>query len=85
MLKLDYWCTDESEKKELLTILNQNEENYQAELRKKYNPDNIFKKENNTQTNIEQQETSLVIVKEKNIILKLFEKIRKMFKRKPIQ
>lgn len=25
MLKLDYWCEDEEEKKELLSILNQNE------------------------------------------------------------
>ena len=34
MLKLDYWST-EDEKQELLSILNQNEKEYQAELNEK--------------------------------------------------
>ncbi len=42
LLKLDYWCTEE-EKNEFLQILNDNEIQYQNELREKYNPDNIFK------------------------------------------
>ena len=56
LLKLDYWCT-EDEKKEFLQMLNENETQYQNELREKYNPDNIFKnkeskkKVENTPTN----------------------------------
>lgn len=42
MLTLQYWCESESQKRELVTIFNNNEKKYQENLRKKYNPDNIF-------------------------------------------
>ena len=44
ILKLDYWCKNKEEKDELKRILIENENEYQEELRKKYNPDNIFNK-----------------------------------------
>ena len=43
MLKLNYWCVNEEEKKELMNLLNENEKNYQKELEEKYNIDNLFK------------------------------------------
>lgn len=43
MIYLYYLC-DEEEKNNLNSILKSNEEKYQKELREKYNPDNIFKK-----------------------------------------
>ncbi len=43
LLNLQYWCKDEDEKQRLQQIYANNENKYQAELRKKYNPDNIFK------------------------------------------
>ena len=76
MLKLDYWST-EDEKQELLSILNQNEKEYQAELHEKYNPDNIFK----NKSSIQSEQISLVPIKEKNFILKLFEKLKNMFQK----
>ena len=46
LLYLNYWCKDEYEKTEVKHILEKNEEEYQLELRKKYNPDDIFKNYN---------------------------------------
>ena len=43
MLYLNYLCNDE-EKKNVKLILINNEKKYQQELREKYNPDNIFKR-----------------------------------------
>ncbi len=83
LLKLDYLCSDEGEKQELLDILQQNEEKYQETLREKYNPDNIFKVNTDKTSCIDTNETenSLVIIKEKNFIKRLFEKIKKLFKK----
>ena len=46
-LNLQYWCKDEERKKELLKVYSNNEKKYQENLRKKYNPDDVFKKEKN--------------------------------------
>lgn len=48
MLTLQYWCESDNQKQELINIFNENERKYQEDLRKKYNPDNIF---NNNQSN----------------------------------
>lgn len=45
IIYMNYWCTPE-EKQEYVSVLKENEEKYQKELRKKYNPDNIFKNNN---------------------------------------
>ncbi len=42
MLTLQYWCESEEQKQELINIFKENERIYQENLRKKYNPDNIF-------------------------------------------
>jgi len=44
MINLNYWCESEEEKKDLKKKYYKNEEKYQEELRKKYNPDDIFKR-----------------------------------------
>ena len=46
ILNINYWCKDESEKKALIDKYSENERKYQEELRIKYNPDNLFKKNN---------------------------------------
>ena len=45
LLYLNYWCEDENEVAEINNILKSIEEKYQLELRERYNPDNIFKKQ----------------------------------------
>lgn len=42
LLKLNYWCNEE-EKKELLELLNQNEQKFQKEAKEKYDIDKLFK------------------------------------------
>lgn len=81
MLKLDYWCEDEEKKKELLSILNQNEEEYQEKLREKYNPNNIFKK-NREKIETRNEETAMIEYKEQAFLKRLFEKIKSLFKKK---
>jgi hypothetical protein len=55
VLTVQYWCESKEQKKELLTIFEENERKYQEELRKKYNPDNIFNnKEQQVMNNIDQ-------------------------------
>lgn len=74
----DYFATD-TQKEKLKNILEQNEMKYQEELRKKYSPDNIFKKqhyENKIEENIIKNESALVDYKEP-----IFTKIKNWFKR----
>jgi len=48
LLNLQYWCKDEEEKKRLQEIYAQNEKEYQDILYEKYNPNDIFKKKEET-------------------------------------
>lgn len=43
LLKLNYWCNAE-EKKELLELLNKNEEEFQKDAKEKYNVEKLFEK-----------------------------------------
>ena len=79
ILELNYWCDSEEEKQELLLELSNNEEKKQKELYKKYNPDKIFKKKNETYSNNE--ETAVVVYKEHNFIKKIIDRIVSFFRR----
>lgn len=74
-----FWCTPE-QKENFDIILNNNENKYQAELREKYNPDNLFK---NKVSQIETLESSVDMVEYKESILKRFiNKLKSIFKMK---
>lgn len=78
ILELNYWCDSKQEKQELLQELKENEEEYQKELYEKYNPNNIFKdKEIKEQTH----NIALIEYNEKSFIIKILDKIKKLFKR----
>lgn len=81
VLKLNYWCKDEKEKQAFLNELDENEKEYNE----KYNPDNLFnnKKNNYSEaTETSNKENILPIeCNDKNIILRLLEKITNFFKR----
>ena len=76
LLHLNYWCENVDEKNELNQMFKNNEDRYQDELRKKYDPDNIFKK--HIQENIIKNEVSLVEYKE-SIFKRLINKIKSLF------
>lgn len=76
LLHLNYWCENENEKFELKQIFKNNEDMYENELRKKYNPDNIFKK--HVQEKIIKNEVALVEYKEP-IFKRLINKIKSLF------
>lgn len=65
------------EKKEIIQKWNENEARYQERLRRKYNFDNVFKKENTKENN----NTSMIEYK-KNIFQRIFEKIKEIIKLK---
>ena len=44
LFHLNYWCNSDEEKNEIRTLFKTNEKKHQAEIREKYNPDNLFKK-----------------------------------------
>lgn len=76
LLHLNYWCENVNEKNELNQMFKNNEDRYQDELRKKYDPDNIFKK--HIQENIIKNEVGLVEYKE-SIFKRLINKIKSLF------
>ena len=80
-LNLKYWCTDDIEKKRLQNIYEENENEYQARLREKYNPDDIFKKHNNKEAKIDDTEENQVnmIAYKESIIKKIINKIKRLF------
>ena len=76
MLKLNYWCTNEKEKEGFLNLLNENEKKYQEELRKKYNPNNLFKDKESKRVIYTNEELSIVKYKES-----IFKRIKDWLKR----
>lgn len=64
MLYWNYWCSDE-EKIEFGKQLNENERKYQENLNKKYNPDDLFKKEKEIEETTVDEQLPVVIQKEK--------------------
>lgn len=77
LFHLNYWCSSPEEKQELKEMFKDNEVKYQTELREKYNPDNIFKKQNiRKKENITMDEVAIAEYKES-----IFIKIKNWFKR----
>ncbi len=74
LFHLNYWCSSNKEKENLRTIFKDNETKYQTELRQKYNPDSLFKRQSSEQS--EQKESSIAkevaMVEYKESILKKF-------------
>ena len=71
----DYFASD-TQKEKLERILIANEQKYQEELRKKYNPDDIFKKQEKVyEKPIENENLQMIEVREENMLQKVFHKI----------
>lgn len=78
MLALNYIANEENKEK-IKEILIKNEEEYQKELREKYNPDNLFKDKQNIEENEPKQ---LTIIEKEPWYKKILNKIKRFFVRK---
>jgi len=79
----DFLC-DEKEKEKIKLRDFQQLQEYEKELREKYNPDDILKNKKNNQIKIEEtqtKETAIVEYKEKNFLQKIFDKIKHLFRK----
>ena len=74
----DFLC-DEDKKKELKARDAEQLKKFEEELREKYNPDNLFKR-NREEKSSNNESTALIEYKEKTFLGKIFEKIKKIFK-----
>ena len=87
LIKLNYWCESEEEKKELISLLKENDNKKQKELQEKFDVYKKFEEKQNKLTNEkynhidENTEEKSLIVKKENIIIRLFKKIQSWFKR----
>ena len=72
----DFLC-NENEKKELKERDAEELKKIEKEIREKYNPEDIFKKEEKNEDN--HQETGMIKYKEQSFIKRLFEKIKNIF------
>ena len=82
LLNLNYWCENQEEKQELIKAYSENDRKREKEIREKYNPDNIFKKNNDVKKieKVTEDVTSLIEYKEESFIKKILNKIKKLFK-----
>ena len=76
----EYWCNEE-EKAELDKILIENDRKHEAEIREKYNPDNIFKKKDDSEEIENIEETALVNYENKTWYKKALDFISGLFKK----
>ena len=82
MIYRNYICS-EKEKIEYEKILKQNENTYQVELREKYNPDNIFKKDKKEYNTLNNERDTVQLVKYKESkLIKFINWFKKLFNRK---
>lgn len=83
LFHLNYWCNSDEEKQQLKQLFKTNEEKHQAEIREKYNPDNLFKNRN-PQPIVDSQpvvnEVAMVEYKE-SFFKKFINKIKSIFHR----
>ncbi len=85
MIYYNFWCETEQQKRDFLELLDDNEKQYQEELRKKYNIDKIFENKKDIKKEIDNSEKSLVIedkVKREKWYMKIYKTFKKIFGRK---
>ena len=76
MLCLNYWCDSEEEKQELIKAYSENERKNEAEIREKYNPDNLFKKREEIPSDTQ------MIEYHEGMLTKIWNKIKSLFHRR---
>lgn len=84
MICLNYWCTNDEQRERFKMHLTENELKYQEKLRKKYNPDNLFKnkvEKINVEETIKKDNIELIEYKEPKWYQNIFDRIMNIFKK----
>ena len=82
ILNINYWCENEEERQFFLNELAKNEEE-KKRIEEKYNPDNLFKNNNDVSPDkiVEPQNISMVEYKKQGIFKRILDKITRFFKK----
>ena len=81
---IKYWCPNENLKKQLIKKYNENEKQYQKEIREVYNSDNLFKNRNKNSdiSEVNEVENTVTMVEYKeSFISRIINKIKQLFKK----
>lgn len=79
-IKLKYWCSSEAERKDIFRKMKMAEGEYKNKIEKQYSKDEFFGKYNLNISETESENEKLVNIKKKNIIFKIIDKIKRLFK-----
>ena len=84
MICLNYWCITDEQKEKFKSHLTKNELKFQEEVRRKYNPDNLFKNkvERNVMDTVKIEQKELIEYKEQKWYHQIFEKLLNKFRKK---
>lgn len=85
MICLNYWCITDEQKEKFKSHLTKNELKFQEEVRRKYNPDNLFKNKverKNAVDTVKIEHKELTEYKEQRWYQKIFTKILNIFRKK---
>ena len=83
MICLNYWCITDEQKEKFKSHLTKNELKFQKEMRRKYNPDNLFKNkvEKNVVDTVKIEHKELIEYKKKKWHHKILEKLLNIFRK----
>ena len=79
LFHLNYWCNSDEEKNELKTLFKTNEEKHQAEIREKYNPDNVFKRRSTQQKEYTVTNEVAMVEYKEPLFKRFINKIKRIF------
>ena len=83
MICLNYWCITDEQKENFKSHLTKNELKFQKEMRRKYNPDNLFnnKVEKNVVDTVKIEYKELIEYKEQKWHHKILDKLLNIFRK----
>ena len=83
MICLNYWCITDEQKEKFKSHLTKNELKFQKEMRRKYNPDNLFKNkvEKNVVDTVKIEYKELIEYKEQKWHHKILDKLLNIFRK----
>ena len=76
ILKLKYWCENDSEREKILAIINENELSYKNLILHKYNKDNLFKRKNGSMQIEKQKKENSMVEYKVSLFSKIINKIK---------